>query len=548
MKTHLFCFLCALFFSFQSFAQLGFSRGNLTYENDAKRMIPLSDGSFLLAGYFSSGWGDSHLFLARYSPYGDTIWTRMFNAATYPGDVIELNDSYLICGYRDNIYVLLKISKTTGELTWGKSFAATQNTFPATYLTLTKALMLPDSSLLLGGNFDGPNGFKDIFLLKTDVDYNINWARMYGNPDDNDWLTDITTTNDSGFIFTGTQGMPYDGVLSESISAVKIDLSGNVIWKKGYNAFGNPYMAKGQSILSLPNNEFLLLGGIARFYPGTTSYAYESSVFIIDSIGSILTNHVFQDSIEGYSSAFNQARIKENGDIICYGISHGNPTIINLTSDLELINGTTLIRNGSTWPLLYDNNIFLNYFETPCFASDSSMFLLFSSFIQSDFGGMHPLMVVPINTDFTNPPVCMNHIDVNFAIQDSIIEFPNLFSDSAVTGAFDTTFTLYDHWGSGATVSFPCFWFMDINEVENRNSEFELFPNPANSEIKTRFDEELKNATLIIFDAAGRKIIENKISGKQSETFNITGFSDGMYFIQLQSEKNSDTKKFIVQH
>lgn len=94
-----------------------------------------------------------------------------------------------------------------------------------------------------------------------------------------------------------------------------------------------------------------------------------------------------------------------------------------------------------------------------------------------------------------------------------------------------------------ATVSFP---------LEIINSEFDdnynIFPNPANYFIDIEAAEtiDLKNCDISVFDIMGKLILKEKIVQNKTR-INLSSFSHGIYFIQLQNDDNIISKKFIKQ-
>jgi hypothetical protein len=67
-------------------------------------------------------------------------------------------------------------------------------------------------------------GWYDIFLIKTDANGNIIWAKTYGGTN-GDWASPVRQTSDDGYIvagYTGSFGANYD------IFLIKTDASGNI--------------------------------------------------------------------------------------------------------------------------------------------------------------------------------------------------------------------------------------------------------------------------------------------------------------------------------
>lgn len=85
-----------------------------------------------------------------------------------------------------------------------------------------------------------------------------------------------------------------------------------------------------------------------------------------------------------------------------------------------------------------------------------------------------------------------------------------------------------------------------INE-SNQNSDFSIYPNPMEGFCTMSFSAKNRGYTSIeIIDINGKTIFQNQTYlQKGNHSFNISGISKGMYFIQIKSENYSYSKRFI---
>lgn len=86
-----------------------------------------------------------------------------------------------------------------------------------------------------------------------------------------------------------------------------------------------------------------------------------------------------------------------------------------------------------------------------------------------------------------------------------------------------------------------------LNIVESEISNgFTLSPNPnsGNFEILLNSNESI-GASLVIFDALGRKVHQEKLIHPQN-TIRLNGITPGLYFAQLSYNEKTSVKKFIV--
>jgi hypothetical protein len=81
-------------------------------------------------------------------------------------------------------------------------------------------------------------GYYDIFLIKTDASGNIIWAKTYGGTG-RDGALSVQQTSDGGYIVAGwTDSFGAD---SFDVFLIKTDANGNIIWAKTYGGTGEDY-------------------------------------------------------------------------------------------------------------------------------------------------------------------------------------------------------------------------------------------------------------------------------------------------------------------
>lgn len=89
-----------------------------------------------------------------------------------------------------------------------------------------------------------------------------------------------------------------------------------------------------------------------------------------------------------------------------------------------------------------------------------------------------------------------------------------------------------------------------IKDITKNESELTLYPNPANNQITIEFETVAKEALIEIKNLLGETIyselLKNAI-GKQSKSIDLSMFSNGVYFVQIQNDQGTLSKKFIKQ-
>lgn len=89
--------------------------------------------------------------------------------------------------------------------------------------------------------------------------------------------------------------------------------------------------------------------------------------------------------------------------------------------------------------------------------------------------------------------------------------------------------------------------FLSATVSENKNDNFKVYPNPANSILTIQSSNTYKNTLLEIVDFLGVIVFKTQLYGK-STSIDISGFSIGIYFYQVKSEKEIlKTGKIIIE-
>jgi choice-of-anchor B domain-containing protein len=89
-----------------------------------------------------------------------------------------------------------------------------------------------------------------------------------------------------------------------------------------------------------------------------------------------------------------------------------------------------------------------------------------------------------------------------------------------------------------------------INEQYNFNNEQVItFPNPTTGKIQLLFDKSLSQNgyQLSVFDVLGNQLIQSLKTTELSTIVDLTGFANGIYFIQIKTEKGIINKKVVKQ-
>ncbi|MFZ8835397.1 MAG: hypothetical protein ACO2O5_14570, partial [Candidatus Caldipriscus sp.] len=198
-----------------------------------------SDGGYIVAGYTDSfGAGVWDAFLIKTDSNGNVEWAKTYGGTNYDiaYSVQQTSDGgYIVAGYTYSFGAggwdafLIK-TDSNGNVQWAKTYGGVyddgnfvvQQTSDGEYITA-------------GWTYSFGAGGYDIFLVRTDANGNVQWAKTYGGAGD-DWAYSVQQTSDGGYILAG---ITYSfGAGWGDIFLVKTDENGNLQWAKTYGGGG----------------------------------------------------------------------------------------------------------------------------------------------------------------------------------------------------------------------------------------------------------------------------------------------------------------------
>jgi hypothetical protein len=183
---------------------------------EAYALVETADGGFAVTGY-------DELFV-KTDEFGDVEWTR-----AYGGDsLIATSDGgYAVADSRSSDFQLIKIG-ADGNLEWNKTCGGPDSEHAYSLVET------PDGGYALAGYIDsfGVTRF-DWWLVKTDVDGNVEWDRTYGGPEF-DVARSVIVTSDGGFMIAGYRDFQANYV-NAKFWLIKTDSEGNMLWNQTYS-------------------------------------------------------------------------------------------------------------------------------------------------------------------------------------------------------------------------------------------------------------------------------------------------------------------------
>jgi uncharacterized protein YuzE len=259
-------FLVAIFTEY-AYAQVRFARTYGGTNNDGAYSVrQTSDGGYIVAGRTSSfGAGAWDFFLVKTDANGNVQWAKTYGQTNWDRAhfVQQTPDGGYIVGGRISPVtaaiddVLLIKTDANGNIIWAKTYGGSNDEDVFSFQQTS------DGGYIVAGhtNSFGAGNF-DIFLIKTDANGNLQWAKTYGGTGD-DLAYSVQQTSDGGYIMAGRTGS--FGAGGGDIILIKTDANGNIIWAKTY---GGTSGDEAYSVQQTSDGGYIVAGRTGSFGAG----------------------------------------------------------------------------------------------------------------------------------------------------------------------------------------------------------------------------------------------------------------------------------------
>jgi len=239
------------------------------FRNYFTNSIKQTNGNTLLLGLTDSipGLDRNDYVLVKIDSLGNIVWNKCYEGGFNPGSLWsfnQLNDGNFIMSGGTQSYgagsydALIIKTDSIGNLIWTKTIGGILSDF------IRYSVLVSDGIILAGTTNSFGGGNNDFFVIKIDFNGSVIWSKTYGTSTD-EITSDISSTNDGGFIISGTYGL-LTGT-NRDVLLVKTDSLGNIQWSKKYG--GTSHDLGGLAFQTLDGG-YVISGNTFSF--GATSY------------------------------------------------------------------------------------------------------------------------------------------------------------------------------------------------------------------------------------------------------------------------------------
>jgi len=289
-----------------------------------------SDGGYILAGLTESfGVGGGDIFLIKTDANGNVQWAKTYGGAywDFASSVQQTSDGgYIVAGVTSGDIFLIK-TDADGNIIWAKTYGGTDDEWAFSVQQTS------DGGYIVAGGTEPLGAGGDIFLIKTDADGNLQWAKTYGGTG-YDRAFSVQQTSDGGYILAG--------VTSGDIFLIKTDANGNVQWAKTY---GGAYWDFASSVQQTSDGGYIIAGTTRSFGAG----GYDILLIKTDANGNIIWAKTYGGASDEGASSVQQT--SDGGYIVAgytWSFSAGSSDIFLIKTDASGNMGScSIVQNAS---------------------------------------------------------------------------------------------------------------------------------------------------------------------------------------------------------
>jgi len=463
--------------------------------DQANGLVVDSEGNIIVTGAsWSSGSAYDYL-TVKYSPEGDTIWTRRYNGPRNGGDVahaivVDNAGNVYVTGESEGSigthgifedYATVKYSQD-GDLLWTARYNGPAGDYDAAVaLTVDASGFVYVTGASDGGSSGSGMPYLDYATIKYDSLGFVQWLQRYNGPGSGSDEAAAIATDSLGRVYV--TGTAYDDLSDDDIATIRYSSAGDVDWVALYSGIGSDPDEAADLTLSEAGEVFVA----GRTYRGATN---------------------------GFDMVL--LRYDESGDSVWTRFHNGPASGDDASAALATMGGSVYLTGSSEGVMTGDDFVALMY------SADGS--LGWESRYTNSGGAGSSDIASAIAVDASG--ICVTGM--------SALDYATVMYTEGVTGVGNTE--------TGTPTGFAL----------SQN-----YPNPFNPSTEIRFQiADYGLVELRIYDLLGREVatLVNgwKEAGTYEVTWNAAGVPSGVYYYTMTvkaegtAEKNSVTKSLMV--
>ena len=471
---------------------------------------------------------------------------RFENLGCITTDVKQTPDSgYIAVGFAaisiGNYSFLIYKTDSFGELEWYK-----RHGIQACELSGVD-ISSEGNYIAVGQTQDNSDWFRYATIIKYNTQGDTLWKKVYtlpvspaGAEMSQSVFKDVICTKDSAIVAAGwcENGSYLDPYI------VKTDLNGDTIWTWRAYAFqegtGFDINVNLESIAETPEGDYVAVGQSDEPVDFGKEYGQTRGVIVkISNDGELLYFKEFEDI--NYTQ-FKDIDINNQGELAITG------GIIGYYLD-NMENAILLKANADGETLFYQEiySAFYVWARSVCFTSDGSIL----------FGGY---LMPPWSENWDQDIILQNYDPLGNLNWEKTIGGKDSYTDIAkIIRTYDNGFIIGGHY-SNDTLNHSWLLKLDslgngvydpgwINSVAQQQFAIDvlLYPNPASEFVNIETSDNSKTYDLEIYTITGQKVFE-KTNNIGLSQINVSGFSQGIYLLNIKSDKKVYTGKLSVKH
>ncbi len=553
--SRLFFFLLLLGNASTTFSQTRFQRlyGGVNQEVSLTAFPAPGGGIYYMGATTSTGSGDADPVIMKLDDNGQVIWARAIGGVNYDvaSAMVLATDGGLVCtgstrsfngNTLDDVY-FFKIDNA-GNMQWSKTFSTADLDYASAIIRTV------DGGYAMTGYIRGA-GFKRVLLIRTDSNGDTLYVRTYGSGVADDQGVELCETPDGGFVITGKTFSQTQG--ESDIFLLRTNVQGDMLWAK---SFGGIHWDESGHILKLHDGNYLISGSTISFGQGD----FDILLMKTDTSGNIIWGKTYggTKSDASYTSFENpDGSIVLSGYTNSMGYGHSlrmrNPaqhkdeiSSLDFPSHDRGDDSTNVFlmktdANGDTiWTRTYGDGAQDEAFH---FSKMNDGGYIIPGFSTSYTNATDSTQMMLIRTDSLGHSGCHE--------QDA---HPNIDTTNFVTQTL--AFTQVNGITENVVTSNSLVWnvlaedaCLYIQVPENVEEDVFVYPNPASDKFIIHDSQFTMGAaaTITVYNMLGMAV-QSEVRNQESEiVVNVQGLRSGIYFLKIITSSSTITKKIIIQ-